>query len=123
MIRKCGKYTRKYFPPLNRRSEYNLIGAIVNIGYKERYVKRLRKRLPNTVFLVEGYETERTKNNNILRYFSNGNFGKGIIVETYCTIMDAYKSNMWKKEYLPEEFVEAVQAEYERIKSEISSQF
>lgn len=124
MIRKCGKYTRQDFPPLNRRSEYNLIGAIVNVGYKERYVKRLRKRLPNTVFLVEGYKTERTENNNILRYFSNDDyFGKGTIVETYCTIMDAYKSNRWKKEYLPQEFVEASQAEYERIKSEIYSQF
>ena len=77
---------------------YSKVGAVVGATYKEQGVE-LRKRMPNTFFLVPGYGAQGGKAEDLKDYFDKK--GSGIIVNSSRGIIAAYKkdSEVTEKEF------------------------
>lgn len=69
---------------------YSKIGAVVGATYKEQGME-LRKRMPNTFFLVPGYGAQGGKAEDLKDYFDKN--GSGIIVNSSRGIIAAYKND------------------------------
>ena len=69
---------------------YSRIGAVVGATYKEQG-EALRKRLPNTFFLVPGYGAQGGKGEDLKGYFDKN--GLGAIVNSSRGITAAYRSD------------------------------
>ena len=69
---------------------YSRIGAVVGATYKEQGIE-LRKRMPNTFFLVPGYGAQGGKAEDLKEYFDKN--GTGIIVNSSRGIIAAYKND------------------------------
>lgn len=70
---------------------YSKVGAVVGATYKEQGVE-LRKRMPNTFFLVPGYGAQGGKAEDLKDYFDKN--GSGIIVNSSRGIIAAYKTDV-----------------------------
>lgn len=80
---------------------YSRIGAVVGATYKEQGME-LRKRMPNTFFLVPGYGAQGGKAEDLKDYFDKN--GSGIIVNSSRGIIAAYQKD---KEVSEKEFAVA----------------
>lgn len=80
---------------------YSKVGAVVGATYKEQGAT-LRKRMPDTFFLVPGYGAQGGKASDLKDYF--GKDGTGIIVNSSRGIIAAYKKD---KEYSEQDFAQA----------------
>lgn len=69
---------------------YSKVGAVVGATYKEQGIE-LRKRMPNTFFLVPGYGAQGGKAEDLKDYFDKD--GLGIIVNSSRGIIAAYKKD------------------------------
>lgn len=69
---------------------YSKVGAVVGATYKEQGIE-LRKRMPNTFFLVPGYGAQGGKAEDLKDYFDKN--GSGIIVNSSRGIIAAYKKD------------------------------
>ena len=69
---------------------YSRVGAVVGATYKEQGME-LRKRMPNTFFLVPGYGAQGGKAEDLKDYFDKN--GSGIIVNSSRGIIAAYKKD------------------------------
>lgn len=76
------------------KNGYSRIGAVVGATYKEQG-ENLRKRLPNTFFLVPGYGAQGGKGEDLKGYFDNN--GLGTIVNSSRGITAAYCSDEDKR--------------------------
>lgn len=72
---------------------YNRVGAVVGATHPEQ-AKLLRKKLPNTFFLVPGYGAQGGKAEDVALCFDK--FGGGAIVNSSRAILCAYRSDKYK---------------------------
>ena len=93
---------------------YSSVGAVVGATYPEQLTE-LRKRLPNTMFLVPGYGAQGGGAKGIAGAFDEN--GLGAIVNSSRAVMCAYK----KEECDEKDFAKAARREAERMREDITS--
>ena len=96
---------------------YSSVGAVVGATHPTQ-LKDLRKLMPNTFFLIPGYGAQGGKAEDIALGFDEN--GVGGIVNASRSLMCAYKSDLWKKEFGDEKFAEATRAEAIRMRNELT---
>ena len=109
-IKEWGDYTNP------RREKYSLVGAVIGATHPEQ-AKELRKRMPNTFFLVPGYGKQGATANDVAVNFDKK--GGGAAINSSRGIMFAYKSDIWKEQYSEEFWNEAAAAEANRAQTEL----
>lgn len=92
------------------------MGAVVGATHPEQ-AKELRKRMPNTFFLVPGYGKQGATANDVAVNFDKK--GGGAAINSSRGIMFAYKSDIWKEQYSEEFWNEAAAAEANRAQTEL----
>lgn len=97
---------------------YSSISAVVGATYPKQ-LQELRKLAPHTFFLIPGYGAQGGKAEDIALGFDENGIG-GIINATR-SLMGAYQSERWNKEYTEEQFAEATRAEAIRMREELNA--
>lgn len=87
---------------------YSSVAAVVGATYPEQ-LKEIRKKAPNTYFLIPGYGAQGGKAEDIALGFDKQ--GIGGIVNASRSLMCAYKSDKWKEKFTEEEYGKATRAE------------
>lgn len=100
------------------RGEYNYssIAAVVGATYPEQ-LKQIRETAPHTYFLIPGYGAQGGKAEDIALGFDSN--GLGGIVNASRSLMCAYKSDLWKKEFEEKDYAKATRAEAIRMRDEL----
>lgn len=96
---------------------YSSVGAVVGATYPEQ-AKVLRGIMKNSYILVPGYGAQGGSAKDAANSFNSD--GLGAIINASRSIMCAYTSEMWKKDYGPERFDEASRAEAIRMRDDIN---
>lgn len=111
-VKEWGNYTsgQKY-------ERYNLVGAVVDATHPKE-TEILRKRMPNTFFLVSGYGAQGASASDVALNFDSN--GLGAIVNSSRGIMNAYKNKHWKGKYSEQTWSQATTAEVQRATEEIN---
>ena len=94
----------KEWGELSMDGEYSNVGAVVGATYPE-MSKVLRKLMPKTFFLVPGYGAQGGTAEDLQYCFNED--GLGAIVNSSRGIIAAWKKDVYKKEFAPEEFAKA----------------
>lgn len=97
---------------------YSSIGAVVGATWPEQ-LKALRKRMPNTCFLVPGYGAQGGSARDVAGAFDKN--GLGAIINASRSLMCAYKQERWNQSFTAEEFDIACREEAIRMRDEIQS--
>ena len=111
MVKKWGEYTKQ-----NDEEDYNLVGAVVGATHPKQ-AEELRKRMPNTFFLVPGYGAQGATAKDVSVNFDNTE--GGAIVNSSRGIMMAYQNDRWKDKYNSKTWKEAAIAEARRAQQEL----
>ncbi len=98
-------------------SGYSSVGAVVGATYPEQ-AKRLRKVMKKTIFLVPGYGAQGGTAKDASNSFNTD--GLGAIINASRSLMCAYKSEKWCKDYSDIQYKEACRAEAERMRNDIN---
>ena len=94
----------KEWGELSMDGEYSNVGAVVGATYPE-MSKVLRKLMPKTFFLVPGYGAQGGTAEDLQYCFNED--GLGAIVNSSRGIIAAWKKDVYKKDFAPEEFAKA----------------
>ena len=113
LVSEWGDYTTN-----GEYARYNLVGAVVGATHPEE-AAMLRKKLPNTFFLVPGYGAQGASAQEVQVNFDDDGFGA--IINSSRGIMNAYKNERWKDKYSEETWTKAAFAEACRASAEINS--
>ncbi len=97
---------------------YSSIGAVVGATWPEQLIA-LRRRMPNTCFLVPGYGAQGGGAKDVAPAFDKN--GLGAVINASRSLMCAYKLDKWKAAYTIEEFDQACREEALRMKEELLS--
>lgn len=97
---------------------YSSIGAVVGATYPQQ-AKVLREKMKKAYILVPGYGAQGGSAKDAANSFNPD--GLGAIINASRSIMCAYKSDMWKNTYTPENFNEAGRAEAIRMRDDINT--
>ena len=102
------------------RGEYNYssIAAVVGATYPEQ-LKKIRKLVPNTYFLIPGYGAQGGTAKDIAYGFDEN--GLGGIVNASRSLMCAYKSDKWKDKFEEKDYAQATRAEAIRMIDELTN--
>ena len=102
------------------RGEYNYssIAAVVGATYPEQ-LKKIRKLVPNTYFLIPGYGAQGGTAKDIAYGFDEN--GLGGIVNASRSLMCAYKSDKWKDKFEEKDYAQATRAEAIRMRDELTN--
>lgn len=110
-----GNMCREWGKELPGAYGYTGVGAVVGATYPEQLAK-LRKSMPDTLFLIPGYGAQGGKAADIACAFDKN--GRGAIVNSSRAIMCAYQKS---KDFGPEEYALAARAEALRMRDELTS--
>lgn len=99
-------------------NNYSAVGAVVGATHPME-LEVLRKQMPNTFFLIPGYGAQGGKAEDIALGFDENGFGG--IVNASRSLMCAYKSELWKKEFGDEKYAEATRQEAIRMRDELKT--
>lgn len=91
---------------------YSNVGAVVGATYPKQ-ISQLRKKMPNTYFLVPGYGAQGGSAKDVAKAFNKD--GLGAVINASRSIMCAYQ----KGEYKQEDFAKAAKIEAVRMRDEI----
>ena len=97
---------------------YSSVAAVVGATYPEQ-LEQIRSKAPHTYFLIPGYGAQGGKAEDIALGFDKN--GLGGIVNASRSLMCAYKSEIWKKQFAEEEYAKATRAEAIRMKEELQT--
>ena len=97
---------------------YSNVAAVVGATYPEQ-LEQIRSKTPHTYFLIPGYGAQGGKAEDIALGFDKN--GLGGIVNASRSLMCAYKSEIWKKQFTEEEYAKATRAEAIRMKEELQT--
>ena len=102
------------------RGEHNnrSIEAVVGATYPEQ-LKKIRKLVPNTYFLIPGYGAQGGTAKDIAYGFDEN--GLGGIVNASRSLMCAYKSDKWKDKFEEKDYAQATRAEAIRMRDELTN--
>ena len=102
------------------RGEYNYssIAAVVGATYPEQ-LKKIRKLVPHTYFLIPGYGAQGGTAKDIAYGFDEN--GLGGIVNASRSLMCAYKSDKWKDKFEEKDYAQATRAEAIRMRDELTN--
>ena len=95
---------------------YSSVCAVVGATWPKQ-LKSLRKRMPNTCFLVPGYGAQGGGAKDVAAAFDKE--GLGAVINASRSLMCAYRLEKWKGLYTKEEFDAACRAEALRMKKEL----
>lgn len=95
------EYVNKAGKSIRGERGYSAIGAVVGATYPKE-AKKLRKQMPNTIFLVPGYGAQGAKAKDIAHCFNDD--GYGAIISSSRGIIFAYKEEPYKSMFEPKEF-------------------
>jgi orotidine-5'-phosphate decarboxylase len=96
---------------------YSSIGAVVGATYPKQ-AAQLRKIMKKTYILVPGYGAQGGTANDAVKSFNEDKLGG--IVNASRSIMCAYKADLWKEKFTPENFAAAARAEVVRMKDDLN---
>jgi len=96
---------------------YSSVGAVVGATWPSQ-AAALRRRMPNTFFLVPGYGAQGGTSKDIAVNFNED--GLGAIVNASRSLMCAYKSATWKDQFSKFDFGKACRAEAIRMRDDIN---
>ena len=96
---------------------YSSISAVVGATHREE-LKDIRKLAPHTFFLIPGYGAQGGKAEDIALGFDKN--GIGGIVNASRSLINAYRSEMWKQKFTEDEFEKATRSEALRMKEELN---
>ena len=111
LVDEWGEYTK-----CSENEKYSLVGAVVGAAHPAE-AEELRRRLPNTFFLVPGYGAQGATADDIVVNFDNE--GGGAVVNSSRGLMFAYKGKVWNGKYTPYEWANATKAEAKRAQKEL----
>lgn len=97
---------------------YSSIGAVVGATWPEQLIA-LRRRMPNTCFLVPGYGAQGGGAKDVAPAFDKN--GLGAVINASRSLMCAYKLDKWKAAFTIEEFDQACREEALRMKEELQN--
>lgn len=101
---------------LTGKHGYSSVGAVVGATYPEQ-AKALRKIMKKSYILVPGYGAQGGSAADAAASFNED--GLGAIINASRSIMCAYKADIWKNSYTPEQFEMASRAEAIRMREDI----
>lgn len=104
---------------LTGRCGYSSVGAVVGAIWP-RQLGELRRRMPQTCFLVPGYGAQGGGAKDVAAAFDRD--GLGAVINASRSLMCAYRQERWKEAYAPEAFDEACRAEALRMKEELAQE-
>ena len=107
----------KWGEDLIGKYNYSSVAAVVGATYPEQ-LKQIRKKAPHTYFLIPGYGAQGGKAKDIALGFDKNRLGG--IINASRSLMCAYKSDNWKKEYSEKEYAKATRAEAIRMRDELN---
>lgn len=97
---------------------YSAVGAVVGATHPEQ-AERLRQNMPYTYFLVPGYGAQGGRADDICGCFDRQ--GLGAIINASRSIICAYRQDRWRREFTPDQFDKAAQAEVIAMKNDINN--
>ncbi|HEY5587207.1 MAG TPA: orotidine-5'-phosphate decarboxylase [Ruminiclostridium sp.] len=111
-------YVNDWGKPVTGKYGYSSVGAVVGATYPNQ-AKLLRTIMRTAYILVPGYGAQGGTARDCANSFHKDKLGA--IVNASRSVMCAYKSDMWKKEYSEERFAEASRAEVIRMKDDLNA--
>lgn len=98
---------------------YSSVGAVVGATYPEQ-AKKLRQIMKRAYILVPGYGAQGGTATDCANSFNED--GLGAIVNASRSVMCAYKSDRWKKDFSEKQFAEAARAEVIRMRDDLNKE-
>ena len=98
---------------------YSSVGAVVGATYPEQ-AKKLRQIMKRAYILVPGYGAQGGTAKDCANSFNED--GLGAIVNASRSVMCAYKSDRWKKDFSEKQFSEAARAEVIRMRDDLNKE-
>lgn len=111
------KYVYKVGEELIGTRGYSAVGAVVGATYPDE-ARKLRKTMPNSMFLVPGYGAQGGKADDVIYCFNED--GYGAVVSSSRSILYAYNREGFKNRYKPEEFSAAAREAAIRMRDNIT---
>jgi orotidine-5'-phosphate decarboxylase len=96
---------------------YSSVGAVVGATYPEQ-AEVLRSIMQNAYILVPGYGAQGGTAADAVKSFNKD--GLGAIINASRSVICAYQSELWKKQYGEEQFADAARAEALRMRDDIN---
>lgn len=118
IYRKVATLVEKWGEDLRGKYGYSSVSAVVGATYPKQ-LKDLRENAPHTYFLIPGYGAQGGKAEDIALGFDYN--GLGGIINASRSLMCAYKSDRWNKQFKEEEYALATRAEAIRMRDELNN--
>lgn len=115
---RVAKLVENWGEELRGEHNYSSIAAVVGATYPEQ-LKKIRKLVPNTYFLIPGYGAQGGTAKDIAYGFDEN--GLGGIVNASRSLMCAYKSDKWKDKFEEKDYAQATRAEAIRMRDELTN--
>lgn len=113
---KVAKLVEEWGKDLIGENGYSSVAAVVGATYPKQ-LKEIRQTAPHTYFLIPGYGAQGGKAEDIALGFDKN--GLGGIVNASRSLMCAYKSDIWKKQFEEKDYAKATRQEALRMKKEL----
>ena len=115
---RVAKLVENWGEELRGEHNYSSIAAVVGATYPEQ-LKKIRKLVPHTYFLIPGYGAQGGTAKDIAYGFDEN--GLGGIVNASRSLMCAYKSDKWKDKFEEKDYAQATRAEAIRMRDELTN--
>lgn len=115
MYEEVANYVIEWGSDLIGKSGYSSVGAVVGATYPEQ-LKKLRKQMPNTYFLIPGYGAQGGGAADVISGFNSD--GLGALINASRSVNYAYRKS---ENYKEKDFDKAAREEVIRMNKEINS--
>ncbi len=116
VYKKVARLVNSWGEELIGENGYSNVSAVVGATYPKQ-LEELRELMPHAYFLIPGYGAQGGKAEDIALGFDEN--GLGGIVNATRSLMCAYKSERWQKEFSEEDYAKATRAEAIRMRDEL----